>query len=100
MSVETELETRLGRILGFGVRASSVLLAAGLLLNFIGAPTVSAWLMTAGLIVLMGTPVARVAASVVEYAVHRDWLFATLTAIVFLELCAGIVAALVFHQRL
>ena len=48
----------------------------------------------------MATPVARVATSMVEYVRHRDWTFSILTAIVLLELCAGIVAALVFHRRL
>ena len=56
--------------------------------------------MTTGLVMLMATPVARVAASVIEYLMHRDWPFFALTAIVLLELCAGIVAALVFHRRL
>jgi uncharacterized membrane protein len=65
-----------------------------------GYDTASTWLMTAGLMMLMATPVARVAASVVGYAVDRDWTFFILTSIVLLELCAGIVAALVFHRRL
>jgi uncharacterized membrane protein len=41
-----------------------------------------------------------VAASVVEYAVERDWLFVVLTTIVLLEIAAGVIAALVFHRRL
>jgi uncharacterized membrane protein len=95
------LEERLGRILRVGVYASSACLGLGLLLSLTtGAVAVSGWLMTGGLMMLMATPVARVAASVVEYGVHRDWTFFTLTAIVLLELCAGIVAALVFHKRL
>jgi uncharacterized membrane protein len=100
MSVDAVLESRIGRILTFGARTSSLLLAIGLVLSFGGATTVSAWIMTAGLLVLMATPVARVAASVIEYTVDHDWPFAMLTAIVFLELCAGVVAALLFHRRL
>ena len=96
-----KLEERLGQILRVGVYASSVCLGVGLLLSLTtGAVAVSGALMTAGLVMLMATPVARVAASVVEYGVHRDWTFFTLTAIVLLELLAGIVAALVFHRRL
>jgi uncharacterized membrane protein len=57
-------------------------------------------LMNAGLMILMATPVARVAASVAEYARERDWTFVVLTSIVLLELCGGIIAALVFHRRL
>ena len=56
--------------------------------------------MLVGLVALMGTPVARVAMSVVEYGRRRDWTFFVLTLIVLAELCAGIVAALVFHRRL
>ena len=95
------LEQRLGTILRVGVNASSACLGVGLLLSLTtGADGVSGALMTAGIVMLMATPVARVAASVVEYGVHRDWTFFTLTAIVLLELLAGIVAALVFHKRL
>lgn len=100
MTVESELEQRIGRVLTIGVRTSAVFLAVGLALSFAGATAVSAWLMTAGLLLLMATPVARVATSMIEYLRHRDWTFSILTAIVLLELCAGVVAALVFHRRL
>jgi uncharacterized membrane protein len=96
-----ELEERLGRILRAGVHASSACLAVGLLLNLAtGDAPASVWVMTAGLTMLMATPIARVAMSVVEYARQADWTFFGLTAIVLLELCAGIVAALLFHTRL
>jgi len=101
MSVDRELEQRIGRVLSVGVRASAVFLAIGLALSFTSAgASIAAWLMTAGLLILMATPVARVATSMVEYVRHRDWTFSLLTAIVLLELCAGVVAALVFHRRL
>ena len=48
----------------------------------------------------MATPVARVAATLVVYAVSRDWTFFILTSIVLLELSAGIGAALPLHRRL
>ncbi|MGE0448530.1 MAG: DUF1634 domain-containing protein [Vicinamibacterales bacterium] len=95
------LEQRLGAILRVGVRASTVCLAVGLLLSLVsGASQVSTVLMHGGLIVLLATPVARVATAVVDYGFGRDWLFFTLTALVLLELCAGIIAALLFHERL
>jgi uncharacterized membrane protein len=56
--------------------------------------------MLIGLVTLMATPVARVAASVLNYAHRRDWTFFVLTLIVLAELSAGIVAALLFHRRL
>ena len=101
MSVDTELERRLGRVLTVGVRASAAFLALGLALSFTsGGASIAAWLMTAGLLMLMATPIARVATSMAEFVRQRDWTFSILTAIVLLELFAGIVAALVFHRRL
>ncbi len=96
-----QLEARLGRVLNIGVMCSTACLAVGLLLGM-ATPLAGAgrMLMLAGLMMLMATPIARVAASVVDYAARRDWTFFTLTMIVLAELCAGIVAALVFHRRL
>ncbi|MGE3959098.1 MAG: DUF1634 domain-containing protein [Vicinamibacterales bacterium] len=98
---DVEIEARLGLILDIGAKASTALLAAGLLWSLMSrASTGAAWLLTAGLVLLLATPVARVAASVVEYGRRRDWTFTVLTAIVLVELLAGVVAALVFHRRL
>lgn len=99
---DVALEDRLGAILRVGVYASSTCLAAGLLLS-LAAPGLSALagsLMTAGLVLLMATPVARVAVSVVVYGMQRDWTFFALTGLVLLELIAGIIAALVFRTKL
>lgn len=95
------LEQRLGAILRVGVRASTICLAVGLVLSLLtGEWRVSVVLMNAGIIALMATPVVRVATAVVDYGFGRDWTFFALTSMVLLELCAGIVAALVFHRRL
>jgi uncharacterized membrane protein len=95
------LEQRLGTILRVGVYLSVVCLAIGLVLSLVvGDSRVSLVLMNGGLIILMATPVARVATSVLEYGFGRDWTFFVLTSIVLLELSAGIVAALVFHRKL
>jgi uncharacterized membrane protein len=94
ISVE-RLEQILGRLLGIGVNASSVCLAAGLLVTLAGGnQTLARALLTVGIVVLLATPVARVGASTVGYASRRDWLFVTLTLIVFGELLATVVAAL------
>jgi uncharacterized membrane protein len=98
---DSRLENRLGTILRIGVRVSTLFLGAGLILTLaVPESTLSGTLMTIGLVLLMATPIARVAASVIEYAVERDWQFCLLTSLVLLELGAGIVAALVFHGRL
>jgi uncharacterized membrane protein len=44
--------------------------------------------------------VARVVVSIVQYTLTSDWTFAALTTVVFLELLASAVAALVFNKRL
>ena len=80
---DAKLEQIIRRILRIGVATSGAFLALGLAWSFVspGSPA-GALLMTIGLFILMGTPVTRVAASVVEYAV------------------GGVIAALVFHRRL
>ncbi len=99
---DSSLEERLGAVLRVGVYASSICLAAGLGLSLTvpGLAVLAGWLMTAGLVMLMATPVTRVAVSVVVYGRQHDWTFFTLTGLVLLELTAGIVAALVFHRTL
>ena len=97
----SRLEHIIGVVLRVGVAISSVCLAVGLALSFVPAAETSAsWLLHAGIIVLLATPVARVMVSIVEYVNERDWMFATLTAIVLLELMASAVAALLFNKRL
>jgi uncharacterized membrane protein len=88
------LEQAVGRVLRVGIRASSVCLGNGLALALGGvAPGLARRLLTTGLIILLATPIARVAVSAVDYARERDWLFVALTLIVLLELAAGVVAA-------
>ncbi|HMB81998.1 MAG TPA: DUF1634 domain-containing protein [Vicinamibacterales bacterium] len=94
-------ERVIGTVLRTGVALSSTCLMAGLLLSLAtggGAP--AAFLLNAGIIILLATPVTRVIVSTVEYVIERDWGFATLTFIVLLELVASAVAALVFNRKL
>ena len=89
-------EVALGRLLGIGVAASSICLAAGLVLTLAhagGGP--ARVLLSAGLLLLMATPAARVVLSAVSYARRRDWVFAALTLVVLLELVATVLVA--FH---
>jgi uncharacterized membrane protein len=81
------------------ILVSSVCLVSGLAV-FLLHPGGGTMLLRVGILVLIATPAARVAVSVVEYAAERDWLFAMLTIVVLAELAASVVAALVFHRRL
>jgi|WetSurMetagenome_2_1015567.scaffolds.fasta_scaffold30814_2 uncharacterized membrane protein len=88
------LERWLARILGGGAALSAALLAAGLLLELVGGHRgASAALANAGLVILMATPILRVAASVGEYLLERDWLFAGLTGMVLATLLASLLVA-------
>jgi uncharacterized membrane protein len=91
----SRLEERLGRLLVTGVIVSAVLLAGGLLfwLWHPGAPRTD-WLLNAGLIVLMGTPIVRVIVSVAEYVRLREWFFVIVTLVVLAELTVTVGVAL------
>ena len=93
------LERVIGLVLRGGVLISSACLTAGLLLSLAGVGPAALFLLHAGIIVLLATPVSRVVVSTVEYVVERDWTFATLTFVVLLELIASAVAALVFNRK-
>jgi hypothetical protein len=90
----TRLEDLLGRVLLAGVVSASACLAAGLALWLAHlAPSIANVLLTAGLIVLMATPILRVVVSLVEYARMRDWFFVATTLIVLIVLCVTITVA-------
>ncbi len=96
-----KLERLIGQVLRAGVIASSACLTVGLLLWLTtGGGAVSSFLLNAGIVILLATPVARVIVSTIQYVSERDWAFATLTFIVLLELVASAVAALVFNRRI
>ena len=87
-------EVALGRLLGIGVLASTLCLAAGLVMTLAAGDSRPARaLLSTGLILLMATPVARVVLSSISYARRRDWLFVVLTLVVFLQLVASVIVA-------
>ena len=89
------LEVHLGRLLITGVMVSATLLATGLGLWLSGSHlAASTWLLNAGLIVLMSTPILRVIVSFAEYVAMREWFFAAVTIFVLLELSVTVVVAL------
>jgi uncharacterized membrane protein len=91
----SDLELAVGRVLRFGVLASSLCLAVGVVAAlFEAGASLASPLLTTGLVLLLATPAARVVVSVVDYARERDLVFVTLTVIVLLELAGSVVAAL------
>lgn len=89
------IERLLGRVLTVGTWVSTACLAAGLILVLLvpGAPLAGV-LLTAGLLVLMATPVARVAVSVAEFAYGREWWFVLYTLVVLALLLGSITVAI------
>lgn len=95
------MERVVGIVLRSGVIASSACLTAGLIMSLaMAGGAAAAFLLNAGILILLATPVARVVVSTMEYVSERDWRFAALTGIVLLELIASAVAALVFNRKL
>jgi uncharacterized membrane protein len=94
------LEAAIGRVLRFGVLASSACLGAGLAITLATGHTgLGDGLLTTGLVILLATPAARVVVSIINYAREGDWLFVVLTVTVLAELIASSIAARVsrFH---
>lgn len=93
------LEVRLGHLLVTGVIVSATLLTVGLGLWLSGSHmTAALWLLNAGLIVLMSTPILRVLVSFGEYIKMKQWFFAGVTVIVLLELSVTVLVALSRHK--
>jgi uncharacterized membrane protein len=90
----SRLESHLGRLLLGGVLSSAVCLAVGLILWLTtAAPAVANGLLSAGLFILMATPILRVVVSLVEYVRMRDWFFVTTTFVVLIVLFVTIAVA-------
>ena len=89
-----EMEGRLGLLLSVGTWVSSALLAVGLGLWLVADPgPLAAMTLNAGLVVLIATPVSRVVASTVGFAVRRDWQMVTMTMLVLASLAMSVVVA-------
>jgi uncharacterized membrane protein len=89
------LEQRLGRLFVVGLTVSAAFLIAGLALYLSSPGTAAgAWPLTAGLVVLMATPLLRVIVSMIEYVRMREWFFVLTTLAVLAELSITMIYAL------
>jgi uncharacterized membrane protein len=84
------LDARLGYVLGVGVAASTVLLAFGLVLGMFLPGPAPQWLLHAGLVLLMVTPVTRVIVAAWEFVHLREWFFALASLGVLSVLAMGV----------
>jgi uncharacterized membrane protein len=88
-----DTEVVLGRVLTIGTRLSTALLVLGVVGTLTSAAGARA-LLSAGLVVLIATPIARVAVSVIEFARSREWWFVLCTAFVLALLLGSLIVAL------
>ncbi|HEX7085202.1 MAG TPA: DUF1634 domain-containing protein [Vicinamibacterales bacterium] len=90
------IEQMLGRVLTWGTWLSTSTLALGLAATFV-APEwpLTRRLLTAGLVTLLLTPVARVVAAVIGYLRAREWWFVFFTGIVLALLIGSFAVAFV-----
>ncbi|HLO02190.1 MAG TPA: DUF1634 domain-containing protein [Symbiobacteriaceae bacterium] len=82
------LEERIVNILRLGVIVAAVLMSGGLLLGLLQLPYATP-VMTTGLVVLLLTPIFRVAATFLAYIWAKDWVYVTVSAIVLFILALG-----------
>ena len=84
------IELVLARLLRVGSVIAAALLAAGIVTMVVGLTTLAPKLISAGLVVLMGTPVLRVIAAGIIFLKERDWYFALFSLVVLCAVAAGI----------
>lgn len=83
---ETRLDRTIEAVLSVGLLASAALLLAGLLLEREG-------LLRLGVILLMGTPAARVAVVAVGMLIRRDFVFAAVSLWILAVLAGSVAVA-------
>jgi uncharacterized membrane protein len=87
---ETEaIELVLARLLRIGSLIAAALLAVGILAMVLGQTDFAPKLITAGLLVLLCTPVMRVLVAAVIFVREKDWHFAFFSLVVLCALAAG-----------
>lgn len=87
---QAKVEVYLAYLLRAGSTLAALLIALGLaVLSLSGAPAGAA-LVTAGLITLVLTPVARVVVAMIIFLQERDYTFAVICAIVLMAVVLGV----------
>jgi uncharacterized membrane protein len=84
------IELVLARLLRLGSLVAASLLALGLALMLLGQTGLAPRLITAGLLVLLGTPILRVLTAALIFVREGDWYFAFFCLVVLCSLAAGI----------
>ena len=93
-----QVELTIARLLRIGTGLASLLLAAGLAVLLLGLPiSIGPDLITAGLVVLVCTPLLRVASAFLIYLRLGDRVYAAISLLVLILVFAGILLGLADH---
>jgi uncharacterized membrane protein len=84
------IELVLARLLRIGSMIAAALLSAGIAAMVVGLTGFAPRLITAGLMVLLGTPVLRVLVAAIIFVKQREWRFALFSLVVLCSVAAGI----------
>lgn len=84
------LELVLARLLRVGSLIAAALLAVGIAMMVLGRTEFAPKLITAGLLVLLCTPVLRVLVAAFIFVKEKDWHFALFSFVVLCAMAAGV----------
>ena len=89
------VERILAKVLRIGSVIAGAMLAAGIVAMLTTGSPHAVWLITAGLITLLLTPVMRVLVATIVFVAERDWMYALFCLVVLCSLAAGVGLGLV-----
>ena len=91
MDMDIDIEDIIAFTLWAGVLASTALLAAGLVfIGLSGWQAAASGMISAGVILLLATPVLRVLLSILMFAMEKNKLYVVITVIVLMNLLIAI----------
>lgn len=85
------IELILARLLRVGSIIAALLVGAGIAASATGGTALAPRLITAGLLVLLATPIMRVLVAALVFVRQREWHFALFCFVVLCALAAGII---------
>ena len=85
-----DFDDLIGWTIRIGLAVSACMLVAGSALSYYGTGGLGGVLTNAGVMILIATPVARVAMSIALFAKSRNWLYVAITVVVFINLMIAI----------
>jgi uncharacterized membrane protein len=85
-----DFDDLIGWTIRLGLAISACILVAGSAFSYYGNGNLGIELTYAGVIILIATPVTRVAMSIALFSKSRNWLYVAITTVVFINLMIAI----------